>query len=106
MKKLSSIHAKNELTTHELQILASEMDKKKKSLAVSWILWFFFGGLGGHRYYVGKYGTAIAMTLTLGALGIWTLIDIFFVNKITREKNEEIEKLIINDIKGYDSLSA
>ena len=103
---MESILAKNALTSHELQILESEMNKKKKSLAVSWILWFFFGGVGGHRYYVGKYGTAIAMTLTLGVFGIWTLIDIFFVNKITREKNEEIERFIINDIKGYNSLSA
>ena len=62
--------------------------------------------VGGHRYYVGKYGTAIAMTLTLGLLGFWALIDIFFVNKMTREKNEEIERFIINDIKGYNSHAA
>jgi TM2 domain-containing membrane protein YozV len=97
------MHAKNNLTSQELQILATEMDKRKKSLAVSWILWFFLGGIGGHRYYVGKFGTAIAMTLTLGCLGVWSLIDIFFVNKITRKKNEEIESLIISEIQHLNN---
>lgn len=57
------------MTSRELQLLASEMDARKKSTAVTYLLWFFFGGLDGHRYYLGKYGTAVLMTLIIGCIG-------------------------------------
>ncbi len=96
---MSSLIAKQDLTGQELQILSTEMDKKKKSLTVAWLLWFFFGGIGGHRYYFGKIGTGILMTLTLGGLGIWTIIDAFLINKTVRKLNDDIESKIIQEIK-------
>jgi TM2 domain-containing membrane protein YozV len=41
------------------------------------LLSFFLGIYGGHRFYLGKYGTAILMIFTLGGFGIWYLIDFF-----------------------------
>jgi len=96
---MSSILSKHDLNTQELQILSTEMEKRKKSTGVTWLLWFFTGGIGGHRYYLGKIGTAIAMTLTLGCLGIWTLIDLFLLNSMIRKTHEEIERKIIEEIR-------
>jgi len=43
------------------------------------LLCFFLGGLGIHRFYVGKAGTGILMILTLGGLGIWVIIDLVMI---------------------------
>lgn len=50
-----------------------------KSRLAAALLAFFFGYLGIHRFYVGKVGTGILQILTLGGLGIWTLIDFVLI---------------------------
>ncbi|KIX91436.1 membrane protein [Staphylococcus microti] len=90
-----NLQAKQNMTQNDLMILRSEMDKREKKTGVTWLLWFFTGGIGGHRYYLGDIGYAIAMTFTLGGLGFWTLIDAFFISGRLAKKNEEIERDII-----------
>ena len=43
------------------------------------LLCFFLGVFGVHRFYVGKVGTGILQLVTIGGLGIWTLIDFIMV---------------------------
>jgi predicted Ser/Thr protein kinase/DUF4097 and DUF4098 domain-containing protein YvlB len=46
-----------------------------KILLPTFLLAFFFGVFGAHRFYVGKIGTGIAQLFTLGGMGIWMTID-------------------------------
>ena len=50
-----------------------------KSMVPAALLCFFLGAFGIHRFYVGKIGTGILMIITLGGLGIWTLIDFVMI---------------------------
>ena len=52
-----------------------------KSFVATLILCILLGGLGVHRFYVGKVGTGIIMLLSLGGLGIWQLLDIIRVTR-------------------------
>lgn len=47
-----------------------------KSWLTALLLCIFTGGLGIHRFYVGKIGTGILWLLTLGCFGIGTIIDL------------------------------
>jgi TM2 domain-containing membrane protein YozV len=51
----------------------------EKGFVPTILLCFFLGALGIHRFYVGKIGTGIVQLLTLGGLGIWTLVDFIMV---------------------------
>ena len=48
---------------------------KSKTTAI--LLCLFFGTLGIHRFYLGHTLIGVIQLLTLGACGIWTLIDFF-----------------------------
>lgn len=53
--------------------------KSEKDWLVTLLLCLFLGGLGIHRFYVGKTGSGVAQLLTLGGCGIWCLIDFIMI---------------------------
>ena len=67
--------------------------RSDKSFVVTLLLALIVGFLGVHRFYVGKVGTGILHLLTLGAFGIWTLIDtiLIIVGKFTDSDGRTIK---------------
>jgi len=65
----------------------------KSRLAVT-LLALFLGGLGIHRFYLGKIVTGILMLITAGGLGIWTLVD--FIMAVAGAMKDKEGKLIKN----------
>jgi TM2 domain-containing membrane protein YozV len=91
-------------------VVAMRYDANKKSMGVAYLLWFFLGGFGGHRFYIEKTGSAVAMLIMtilglatlfvfiggiiLPAVGIWVLVDAFLIPGWIREQNNVlIDKL-------------
>lgn len=79
-----------------LHVAQMEYDNQKKTPGIAYALWFFLGGLGGHRFYAGDIGYALGMLFTLGGLGVWTLIDVFLIGKRIRKINTQKRQEIMN----------
>jgi len=65
---------KYELTEGEL-----EAPSMAPAASVDWglfVVCFFLGGLGIHRFMMGDIAIGVLQLLTLGGLGIWALIDL------------------------------
>ena len=96
----------------------------QKNLIVSLLLWFFLGyGIGGHNFYLGRIGIGIFqlilfivswITLILGIgliifgiLGIWWLIDLIYVFKLSNNStlvSVDSSKKPINDLEELEKL--
>lgn len=98
---MSNLLYKQDLSSKQLAMVESELEAKKKSPVVAWLLWIFLGGLGGHRFYLGNTGYAVCMLLfNWCTAGIWGLVDAFFINKHLVKKNEAIELDTITRVKA------
>lgn len=94
--------AKQGMTGEQLAMIQSEVNNKQKSVGIAYALWWFTGVFGGHRFYAGSIGVGIGMLLTFGGLGVWALIDAFFIGKVINQYNENIEMQAINTIKALE----
>jgi TM2 domain-containing membrane protein YozV len=59
--------------------LSEQREKREQRWLICLLLSIFLGGLGAHRFYTNKIGTAILMIVTLGGFGIWYIIDIIII---------------------------
>ncbi len=51
----------------------------RKSKTVALLLCIFLGGLGAHKFYVGKIGMGIVYLCTVGLFGVGWLIDLILI---------------------------
>lgn len=82
-------------------------ESNKKSTGLAYVLWFFLGTLGAHRFYLGRTGSAVAMLglcvvgwmtiwiVGLGLLfwfplGIWLVVDIFLIPGMAAQHNNQL----------------
>lgn len=97
---MNNFEQKQSMTQEQLSLLESEMEKQQKSMLVAFLLWIFLGAFGAQRFYLGYTGYAVCLIL-FGwlTLGIWPLVDAFFIPKNVNKHNEETEEKLIMKIK-------
>ncbi len=81
-------------------------DAGRKSTGVAYLLWFFLGVFGAHRFYLGRIGSGLAL-LALTALSwvlsfvlvgyllaplpfLWVIVDLFLIPGMARSHNERL----------------
>lgn len=88
--------------------VSAQYDIEKKSLIVAYILWFFLGYVGAHRFYLGRplsgvimlALSAVTLVLTLVSFGVlgflwfvvglWWLIDVLLIPGMAAGRNSRI----------------
>jgi TM2 domain-containing membrane protein YozV len=84
----------------------TEATNTGKSTTAAWLLWFFLGSVGAHRFYLGKTGSGIGMAglfvgscvLTLVliglvgfvALGVWWIVDAFLMSGWLKQQATDV----------------
>ncbi|ULG72416.1 TM2 domain-containing protein [Macrococcus brunensis] len=95
------------MNIHESSFIESKVANNKKSPVVAYLLWFFLGGFGGHRFYFGKTGSAIAMiavTLLVNwwlfwiPMAIWLIVDLFLIQNMLKEDEAKVRHAAIQEV--------
>lgn len=60
-----------------------------KRREITWILWALTGLVGGHRFYLDRPATALAMAVTAGGGLVWWIVDFFFIPEMLRSFNDD-----------------
>eukprot|EP01113_Clastostelium_recurvatum_P039831 TRINITY_DN612_c0_g1_i1.p2 TRINITY_DN612_c0_g1~~TRINITY_DN612_c0_g1_i1.p2 ORF type:complete len:129 (-),score=18.49 TRINITY_DN612_c0_g1_i1:156-542(-) len=58
-----------------------------REIGVAYLLWFFLGVFGAHRFYLGRTGTGFLWLFTLGLFGIGWLVDAFLIPGMVHHYN-------------------
>lgn len=80
------------LSTTELTFIEQRVTNDGPSTGVAYLLWLFLWFVSGHRFYLGRPGTAILQILSYFVLVgfIWVLIDAFLIPGMIQDKRNEI----------------
>jgi len=89
-------------------LIKQRVTNEAKSIGAAYLLWLFLGGLGGHRFYLGRTGSGALMLVLLiiglvtsvigiGAIlliivGIWALIDAFLIPGMVAKQKEDVRQ--------------
>ena len=82
------------LPQHSSASFHANTHMKEKETWVAYLLWFFFGFIGVHKFYLGKMGWGILYLLTGGIFLIGWVIDLFTIPSQVRQVNADLRSLL------------
>jgi TM2 domain-containing membrane protein YozV len=86
------------LSTQDKILIEQRISNEKPSMGTAYLLCIFLGLFGGHRFYLGHKGSAIAMLiLTCTIVGIvvtffWHIVDYLLIPGMVREKIDQLRR--------------
>jgi TM2 domain-containing membrane protein YozV len=94
------------LTTEELMLIEQRVTNAKKSTGAAYLLWFFLWFLSGHRFYLGRTGTAFLQIASYFVLVgfIWIVVDAFLIPGMICESNDRERDRLIAAMRSHKSV--
>ncbi len=95
-----------DLSTAEQTLIEQRVTEDAKTSGVAYILWLFLGGLGAHRFYIGRPGSGLAI-FALMVLGValtpspvgslflvigvsWVMVDLFLIPGMIQSQTDAV----------------
>src|SRR5690606_5657315 len=94
------------LSTQEQILIEQRLTNEAKSVGVAYLLWLFTWFVSGHRFYLGRPGTAILQVLSYFiVIGfVWVLIDAFLIpGMVAKQRDEMRKRLTLNALASQPS---
>lgn len=102
------------LSTQQQILVEQRTANEAKSTGLAYLVWFFLGGIGAHRFYLGRSGSGIAMlilfilgwatlALVIGvfflvALAVWVLVDAFLIPGMVDQLRQGTRQRATNEL--------
>lgn len=96
------------LSTQQQMLIEQRVTNEAKSTGAAYLLWFFLGQLGAHRFYLGRPGSGIVQLLLcimgwatvvivvgivpLIILGIWWVVDAFLIPGMIQSQKDKVRQ--------------
>jgi TM2 domain-containing membrane protein YozV len=94
------------LSTQEQILIEQRVTNDAKSAGVAYLLWFFLGTLGVHRFYLGRKGSGLVILLLtifgwstavfgvgillLAIMAIWLFVDLFLIPGMVMKQKDDV----------------
>lgn len=97
-------------TLQEKQYVESHVQNNKKSMLIAYILWFFLGSLGVHRFYLGRVisGTLLLLLTALTSWWtagiptvIWLFIDAFLIIPMVNKSKRRAYRAAVHEVERH-----
>ena len=98
---ITMVKGREKMDINERTYVEQRVANDKKSTTTAYLLWLFLGGLGAHRFYLGKPFSAIILLLCTLFISWWTLflptglfllIDLFLIPGMVRQHTEKLRR--------------
>ena len=89
------------MTDSQRMMFQSEIGKSRKNRTTALLITLFFGGLGGHRYYMGQVGMGILYTVFCWTFipAIVAFIELFLIMGRVDKYNEQLSQEVATKVR-------
>lgn len=91
-------------STNELAFIEHQVINEAPTVGMGYLLWFFLGLFSGHRFYMGKPGSAVLQILSyFVVIGFaWWIVDAFLMERMVDERKDQIRGRMIKQLTDRD----